>query len=394
MTRHLQRAVRAVDFERSGRHAAAERLLREVAGTLTRREARGPAAQVLMGLGRLLLERGRASAAEKLFGEAAQLATAADGESIAIDARLWQAVARTDAGRLTDAESLCRAVRLMEALAPDRQAWAQATLARVLCWQHRLRDARAELPSGDAPVHGDAVIAASVEATSVRVLLAAGEVFEAGQRARALVDRLAAHDDPLARVIAGTAYLRAVAAVGDLPAAEERLLALCALAREAHAPFRAARARLVWHDALRRAGRRRDAARELARLARLRRVAPALLRRAIDDRLAGSEPAPAAYGTIAPPAAPEVGTAAALVALVHDEEHDRRALERLRDEIWRELSPSRVDLVSADAGPATTLVTAGAGLPTRIAPRVLEAGILIRSEGEPAGRELGVPIRF
>lgn len=212
---------------------------------LSRRDARGPAAQVLVALGRTLLERGRAPEAEKVFGEAAAWSAAAGAESAAVDARLWQAAARTDAGRLTDAESLCRAALLTDTLAPERHAWAQAILARVLCWQGRVRDARLELSSGAAPPHDDAVVAASIEAAAIRVLLAAGEGFDAGQRARALLDRTGQHSDPLVRVIAGTAYLRVLAEMGDLQAAHDRLAAICALAREAHVPLRAARARLV-----------------------------------------------------------------------------------------------------------------------------------------------------
>jgi DNA-binding NtrC family response regulator/tetratricopeptide (TPR) repeat protein len=395
IARQLQRASRAAEFLRGGRHAAAERLLRDVEGTLRRRGARGPAAQVLIALGRALLERGRAQAAEMVFGEAADLAATAGIDSETADARVWQAAARTDAGRLTEAESLCRAVLLAETLARERRAWAQATLARVLCWQDRLRDARRDLPSADAAVHDDPLVAASIDATAVRVLVATGDVFEAGQRARALLDRTAPHPDPLVRVVAETAYLRVAAASGDLSAAEERLIAVSRLARDAHVPLRAARARLVWHDALRRAGRGREAQRELERLARLRRVAPSLFRRAIDDRLAGtSREARQPPATTLAPAADASALAAAMVSVAHDEDDDRRALERLRDHVWRELSPSRIDLVAADAGPVSAVVTAGAGVPTRLGARVLEAGIVIRSDVEPAGREVGVPIRF
>ena len=395
VARHLQRAARAAEFVRSGRHAAAERLLRDVAGTLSRRGAHEPSARLLQALGRILLERGRAAAADKLFGEAAELATTAGAELAAVDARLWQAAARTDAGRLTDAESVCRAVLLIGALAPERHAWARAFLARVLCWQGRVRDARLELPAGDAQMPDDPVIAASIEATTIRVLLAAGDGFDAGQRARSLVDRTAQHPDPLVRVIGGTPYLRVLVEMGDLRAAQDRLAALCALAREAHVPLRAARARLIWHDALRRAGRGPEAQRELERLGRLRRVAPALLRRAIDERLGGPRPHRSPIRAIGPMPVHDPGSlAGTLVSLAYEEESDSRALERVRDEVWRELNPSRIDVVTADAGPPSTLVTAGAGVPTQIGPRVLEAGIVIASEGEPVGREIGVPIRF
>jgi DNA-binding NtrC family response regulator/tetratricopeptide (TPR) repeat protein len=397
VARHVDRAARAAEFLRAGRHAAAERLLREVAGTLTRRNARAAAAQVVIALGRALLERGRAAPAEKLFGEAAELAEAGTPEAVTADARVWQAAARTDAGRLTDAESLCRAVLLTGTLAPERQAWAQSMLARVLVWQGRMREARRELPAADAPFHDDAVIAAATEATAVRVLLATGETFEAGRRARAGVDRTGQHPDALARVIARTAYLRVLVEMGDLHSAEAWLMELCRFARDAHVPLRAARARLIWHDALRRAGRGREAGRELQRLSRLRRVAPALLRRAIDERLAGKMEEPAVHGAAALPAGQQamgVSLAVSLVSLVHEEESDSRAVERLLDELWRELNPSRVEIVTAEAGPKSTLVTTGTGLPTHLAPRVLDAGIVIAADAGPAGREIGVPVRF
>ena len=126
--RLVERASHAHDFQRSGRHAAAERLLRDVAGGLARRQARAPAAATLMTLGRMLLERGRVGPAEKAFDEAAQIAQAADDESIVGEARIWQAAARTDGGRLTDAESICRAVLLTRQLSAGRQAWANAML--------------------------------------------------------------------------------------------------------------------------------------------------------------------------------------------------------------------------------------------------------------------------
>ena len=62
VVRLVERAAHAADFQRSGRHAAAERLLRDVAGSLARRQALVPAAATLVTLGRMLLERGRVGA--------------------------------------------------------------------------------------------------------------------------------------------------------------------------------------------------------------------------------------------------------------------------------------------------------------------------------------------
>ncbi len=117
MLRHVTRGSRAAEFVSSGRHAAAERLLRDVAAALMRRQARAPAAQALISLGRLLLERGRALDAEAAFGQAAGHAHAAKDEALSLSARVWQAAARTDAGQLTAAESVCRAALLAGVLA-------------------------------------------------------------------------------------------------------------------------------------------------------------------------------------------------------------------------------------------------------------------------------------
>ena len=59
VVRLIERAAHAAGLQRSGRHAAAERLLREVGGSLARRQAFTAAAGVHVTLGRMLLERGR-----------------------------------------------------------------------------------------------------------------------------------------------------------------------------------------------------------------------------------------------------------------------------------------------------------------------------------------------
>ena len=398
VVRHLERATRATEFHRTGRHAAAERLLRDVAGSLARRDAFAAAATTLIALGRILLERGRAAAAEKAFDEAAHRAESAGEETGMLDARLWQAAARTDAARLTDAESLCRAVLLTRALSPARQAWTHATLARVLLWQGRSGEAAAShlLPCQCEALDLDPMLAASIEGTAVRVLLATGEVFQAGQRARAVVTATEKAADPLLRVASLTAHLRVLAAAGDLDLAQQRLREIVDLASQTRAPLRAVRARVVWYDALRRAGRAREAQRELRCLARLGRVAPPLLRRAVEQRVADDG---------AGASRPEVGVAcktpgqtsliaAELLHMVHDEDGDRPALQHLIDRVARELRPTRVDLLSHDAGAVSTVMTTGGGLATHLGPRVLEAGIVIPEDVDSGGREIGVPIRL
>ncbi len=398
VARHILRARRATEFARSGRHAAAERLLRDVAGSLARRRAYVPAAQTTIALGRLLLERGHAVAADEVFAQAAALGQSGRHEASVVDGRIWQALARTDDGRLTEAESICRAVILAAGALPDRQAWARAVLARALLWTNRIDEGgqldlsippgpRDQACGNDGALDG--LVVASVHAAAVRVALATGNVFVAGQRARML---LAESADPMPRVIAQIAHLRVLAATGDLTLTEDAFRQALDLARTARVPLRAARARLIWLDVLRRAGRDRDAQREAAYLARIARGAPQLLRRTIAQSLAHTDgPLQPVRGARAPQTA---SSAIPLVRLAHEVECDREAVQRIVDWIARELRASRVDLVSADAGPVSTLITAGAGVPTRLGSRVLDAGICLPGEPQSGGREIGMPVRL
>ena len=405
VVKQLQRAKRAVELQRAGRHAAAERLLREVASALTRRSAFEAAAGTLVALGRLRLERGRVRDADDACSEAARMAEAlGDGREV-VEARLGQVAARTDAGRLVEAEALCRALLLAGPLSPFQRGWATAALARTLLWQGRVEEAagldlvsfqvRVSAPrstAADVEPTSDQEVVAWIQATTARVLLAAGDVFEAGRRVRALLADVARCVDPLPRVIALTAHLRQLVATGDLTLAEESFRRGAELARQARTLLRAAGARLIWHDGLRHAGLMREAKHELDRLSRVGRVVPPLLRRAIEHRLASDAPVP--RGTIGPQRQKPASIALALVQLTHEEEDETRALRRILERVADELQTSRVDFLSADAGPVSTLLSAGAGPPTHLGPRVLEAGIVLPVEVQHGGREIGIPVRL
>jgi DNA-binding NtrC family response regulator len=396
--RHIARGARWVDLCQSGRHAAADRLLRDVAAALLRRKAVVPAATTLITLGRLALERGRAAAADTIFGEAAEHAQAAHDQPVSATARVWQAAARTDAAQLTAAESLCRAAIVTGTLAGPERARGEAALARILLWQGRLAEAATVMGSDpmSRPVSWgltpemDDELAAFVRATAVRVLIARGDVFTAGQRARELLAGAETSGHPVVRVIALSAHLRVLLEAGDLLLAEERLVDVKGAARAARTPLRLARARLLWVDALRRAGRSREAERELRDLRRLRGATPPLLRTAIEGRLRGDVPLlPRGRVSIGVPSA-----AATMVAMARDEEHDREAVRKVLAFAADSLQSSRVDLCSADAGPHTTILSVGAGLATALGPRVLDAGIVIDTRTGGPGGELGVPVRI
>ena len=382
VVRLLEKARRAREFVEIGRHAAGERLLRETAAALGRRRAGRAAAQTYITLGQLLLERGRVTAADSAFEEAA-----VHGESVDLHlvsrARIWQAAARTDAGQLTAAEALCRAV-LISSPGEDVRDLAEATLGRVLLWQGRLVEAAA-LPFIQQKITTPPFVAA----TAVRLLVETGDLFEAGRRARALLD-VTANDDRAARVIALGAHLRVLLAAGDLTLAKEELTVLDAAARAARTPLRIARMRLAWGHALRRAGRTTEADRELGALARMRSVLPPLLRSAVDRRSTSRAPAlVGATGTAVVPA-----HAAELVTLAHRESDDAEALRRIGDFVLQGVRATRVEFWTNDQGPATAVVKSGAGVSTRLGPRALEAGTVVGPEPAESGWEIAVPVRL
>jgi DNA-binding NtrC family response regulator len=383
----LRRAVRADAFVAAGRHASAERLLRDVAAALERRAATTHAARVRIGLGRLLLERGRAVAAAEIFTEAAEAAHRGSDEPLATDARIWQASARIDAGRLTDGEAICRALLAVDAPPPLR-ARITTTLARVLLWQGRLDEAGALIMPGAAD--GDEIDAAYADAMRVRVLIATGRLFEAGIVAGELLRRAAGSRTPLVMVLARLAHFRIAAAAGDIAVGEERLNAVASATRQARTPLRHVRARLLWIDLLRRTGDARRATSEASRLRRLAVAAPPLLRRAIEERATNGR-----RSSIAAPVGSHRAdhSATALIHVSNREDDDGRAVRRALEWLAAAVEASRVDLCSAAAGPVSTIHSVGSGPPTHVGGRVLEAGIAIEPGPDDSDRELGVPVR-
>ena len=384
VARLIERARRAQELVLAGRHASAERLLREVAGALVRRRELTAAAETYIQLGRLVLERGRVRLADEAFGEAAQHAETA-GSALLAATRIWQAAARTDAGQLSSAESLCRAVMLTSQLDDEQRLNAEATLARVLLWQGRSAEARS-LPfvSSRGPSTPPFAVA-----MAVRVLLASGELFEAGQQARELLTN-ATTADPITWVIALGAHLRLLLVTGDLTLAAARFEEFAAAARRARSPLRVVRMRLLFVQALRRAGRAAEANRELRMLVRMRAPATPLLRAAI-DRCTRDSSAPAVERGH-PQTGPMDG--AELVMLAQREEDDRHALKRICDFVLRTLGGTRVELWTGVDNAATAVVTSGSGLPARLGLRALEAGIVVGPESVDSGSETAVPVRL
>src|SRR4051812_13092089 len=271
---HLQRARRADELVAAGRHAAAERLLRDVSAALGRRRAWLQAASVAMALGRLLLERGRPLDAVRAFGDATASAATAGGEDVDAEARIWLATARTDAAQLTSAESICRALLQVASLSDALRIWTTGVLVRVLLWQGRTREALALPAIGAVPEEVEPDTAAFIDAAAVRLLLVGGRLFDAGLRARQALDS-GRNVTRVGRIIDLTSHLRVLTATGDLTSARATLSEIRRIARDARTPLRLLRARLIWAEGLRRAGSSRstESDREWRALARMARVA-------------------------------------------------------------------------------------------------------------------------
>ena len=388
VARQLARAARAREYLEEGSHAAAERLLRDVAGALRRRDAAAAEGAVLLSLGVLLLERGRTADAERVYRDAANAGERTGDEELALDGRIGQAIARIEARQLTAAESMCRALLITTELPPDTRAIVNALLARVFLGQGRAGEAAAL----DLALRTDGPLdwrGAMAEENAVRVLLAGGRLFEAGQRARAALARSKAADPPhLADAIAARTHLHVIVATGDPVLIEAACREALAAAKRARAPLHALRAYLLWADALAQAERTRELACVQRVLRRTRKAASPMLRSEVDAHLSRSTRPPAALRP-----APAADETRVFVQISHEREDDRDAVVATLERIASGLQASRVDLWSSDAGPATPIASAGSGAVTTLGSRVLDVGIRIGPE-PPDGHEVGVPVRL
>jgi DNA-binding NtrC family response regulator len=386
----LERVRRATAFISSGRHAAAERLLRDAAGALARRRACAHAADATTALGRLLLERGRARDALDAFTDAAGLADVAGDRTRRAAAGLWRAAALTDAARLAAAESLCRVELAREALPDALRPWGDAVLARVLFWQGRIDEAMPLVLRADDP-DCEPEPSAFARATAVRVLVAGGRLFEAGHLARRALTGVEAHPARV-QAIAHTAHLRVLVATGDLLLAGESLRRIAALSRAAHAPLRLARARLVWWEALHRA-ESRQADRERRRLLQVRRVCPPLLQRAIDRCTTGG-PDAARDGVARGGGRRATFSSPTLVRMAQREADGHTVLRDVLTWVAGVLHCERLELVSSGAAHGRRCVDVGPGRSIESGDRALASGAPIGPERRGSEVETAVPIRF
>jgi len=389
VTELVLRAKRANEFVTCGRHAAAERLLRDVIAALARRDAFVHASRLSITLADILGDRGRLADAYASLEEAIRLAQSVRADSLVVESRIRQAGIRTAEAAFVEAEALCRAVLEGPDVEEALRSWTQAVLADTLFWQGRVYEA----PDIDVRTLAGLELRVIAEACEVktRVLLQKGEIFEAG-RCVAYLKKLAG-DNAEARVqlIAHAADLAVLATAGDLTRAGGAFAAAVAAARVAKVPLRDAWARLAWMDALGRGGDEQSARSHLIRLQRVAVIAPALLQREIRRRVSGHiSPSPSPVL----PRQPRSIVSIALLRTAQEDDDDMAAVRRVIARVATELHASRIDVLSHAAGPATIVCSSGEGLVTKLGARVLETGLAIGPERQNGGLELGIPVRF
>jgi len=373
----VARATRAEAFVREGRHAAAVRLLRETAAALERRTAMVPAAQVMTRLAWLFYDRGRLDEAQAAAGEVVRLGELAGEADLAADAYLLTALVRIDLVRLTEAEALARAVLLSGG---QRAFCARAVLARCLVEQHRSRELQL-LPLDEEPDVADLRWRAIACESITTALVSLGRTSDAGRWLRRVTEHWPDRSDVHAQAVLATAHLRVVLTTGDERLVHEAFARAMAAARAARMPMRALQARVIRCTGLHR--ETSSAVVDCCGLRRLLRCATPMLRRDAarrrQDVLVVAEHV----------RGPDASLVATLLELAqHDE--DRAAIEAVVARTRDVLQAARVEVVSREAGPVSTLVAIGGSTPAGLGARVLDAGFAIDVDGPP---ESGVPIR-
>jgi hypothetical protein len=123
----------------------------------------------------------------------------------------------------------------------------------------------------------------------------------------------------------------------------------------------------------------------------MRSAVPPMLRTAIDRCVRD----PSRIVASTEPGSRDVPRVAAdLVVLAQREDQDEVALKGICEFVLRQVRAARADHWTADAGPASMVLSTGAGLPTQCGERALDAGIVIGPETVQSGCELASPIRL
>jgi len=394
----------------AGRHAGAERSLRAAAAAFDRRADRFHAGEAEVMLGRLLLARGRATAARAMFESAHERFQGAGAPLPALVATVHLGMAQTDLKLFSEGERSCRAAYSAASALHDAGTTAVCVtaLARNLCWQERYAEAQAMLESVQAAGEGELRARYCCLIARLRIV---GNDFAGARRAVGQARSAGRACTPAIESLVRTWEAALQGRLGDLEALEVHIRAGIAASRAAHLPLRAIKLRLTLTEGFIEAEdfqRARAAARHLRALSAS--SVPPLLRMRVDRVLAranDTEKRPAGRRSIAWAHEAAAGfhsrSAGAtvddldgvreLLSLSHQYEDESEALTRAAASIRRHTHALGVGVFGCVGGETRLLASAGAAN-IAIARRSLDAGIAIGPEPSAGGVDGAVPIRY
>jgi DNA-binding NtrC family response regulator len=399
-----------------GRHAQADRTLREVRAAFLRRGDTRSAAEASIVLGRSLLKRGRTRDARDLLSEAKTSAGACGDDTLLLQIAILLGIAAVDEVRLDEGDALLSGATTAAAGLNHRREEFHARVAWARChfWRGSFDDGWSLLSSIETRALDDAqAIQLAVERS--RLAVGRRDFETAVSAATAALLRAERVGDAGSIALAAGAAAFAHLGVGDHVSTIAAAAQCVAAARRAHDPLLAVRGRLIGAESERRQGHRRAA---VALIRRMRRLAhmhlpPILAARA--DLLADLVDAPAESDVVgrrvkatglgglalfvpSPPALPD-GTAIAtdIVAILqccHAADDEPGVLAGLCARLRSTLRAAAVGFWAEERGQLTLVAADGGRLDGTIAARLMAIDCVMPCRGEDDRLEGGAPVRY
>jgi len=395
-----------------GRHASAIRQLRQTVGALVRRAAWADAVDGAMPLAEMLVRRGRTRDALKVLDDVRTFAGRSGADARLIDVAVLAGEAWIDLARLDEAETVLAAAVTSAATNGDRLriTTSSLALARCLFWRGKYDDAGAALsrPVDDA----SAAVRVRRELLAARIAVGRFDIRGAVAATAAVAEAESSDTAVRAAIAYTTAFVHL--AIDDLDAVQRYAATAIALARQAHDPLRAIRARLLLAEADRRRGRSGTALGHIRRIARMGGMLPPLLKARVEliaSLAAGDEQSSGAY--IAGAGLPALalflpiqakGERSAVDPLVADALLILRACQTADDElvvlrdvcgrVRQQLHAAAVAIVADGPGRCDPIVGDGGRVDGAVAQRAMVAGITIAPHQHDGRVEAAAPIHY
>jgi DNA-binding NtrC family response regulator len=383
-----------------GRHAAAERTLRAAIAAFDRRGDRCRVGEAQMLLGKLILTRGRAAEAARLFEQAHDCFQQLRAPVLAVSAMVRFGVAQTDLGLLRDAEQSCRAAfSAISALSiPELVASTGVALARTLIWLEQHSEAESLLETLTA---GDADTRARQWCLVARLHLSRnciGDAWRAVDRARSAGRECTPAIESLVRRWEAAIQGR----VGDVESLERHIRAGLNAARTARLPLHSLKLRLALIDGLVDADKMSRACAAAGHLHGLHTAAlPPLLKQHMERTLAranGSRTTPARVREAAAEFraghnVDDIDRLRELLTLSHQFEDETEALVRAAGAVRKHTRAVAAGFFGCMNGDTRLYAASGTVNPER-ARRAFDAGTFIEPALSSHGVEGAVPIRY